>query len=344
MKSKRYLEFREKFLDTYIDAYNKKITLQWQEEWDERIKLIQRQIETVISNIIIIQQHTPVKIGCIQISLLLSSLESGHPELMYEVYDAGKEFGMLLYAQTFQTNWFLADWEETKHQIEDKIIELNWQAYLGEEEVKAFFYENINLVLAFTVFAIKYEFKDFMTYKGAEQLEITEGFYLSMGEYRGWKNILYCCVESKDILQQGIEKAFSYMRFSECHYKERRLAGLKLAHTEFRKCVFLKMTFYEVDLQDADFEECVFRECVFDKCLLNGTQFRNCDMQRIEWIENQMRSGPVMDKDGGQDVFRPTVYNKCLLHKHIFKKNVIAGSLRISCDEEEVANIENEIL
>lgn len=344
MKSKKYLEFREKYLDTYIVAYNEKLTLQWQEEWDKRIKLIQGQIEKVISNIVTIQQQIPVEIGCIQISLLLSSIESGHPELMYEVYDARMEFGTLLYAQTFQADWFLADWEEVKQQIKDKIVELKWQEYLGEEAVKAFFYENINIVLASVAFALKYEFKDFMKYKGAEQLEIIDGFYLSLGEYRGWKNILYRYVESKDILQQGLEKEFSYMKFLECHYREKRLASFKLAHATFEKCVFLNMTFHEVDFRDANFEDCVFRECVFEKCLLNGTEFKQCDMQRVDWIENQMRSGPVVDEDGGQDVFRPTVFDRCILHKHTFRKNVIEGSLRVSCDEEEVENIENEIL
>ncbi len=344
MKSKKYLEFREKYLDTYNTAYNEKLTSLWQEEWDKRIQLMKKQIEAVISNLVVIQQQIPVEIGCIHVSLLLSSIESGHPELMYEVYDEGMELGTILYAQTFQADWFLAEWEETKQQIQDKIKELNWQRYLGDEEVKALYYEDINMTLISLAHALKYEFTDFMTYQGAEQLKMAEGFYLSIGEYRGWRKILYRYVEMRDILQQGLEKEFAHMRFHECQYRDRRLASFNLANTRFEKCVFLKMTFHEVDFRDADFEDCVFRECIFERCLLNGTVFEKCDMQRIEWNENQMRSGVVTDEDGGQDVYRPTFFVKSILHKHNFYRNVIAGCLKLACDEDEVTEIENEIL
>lgn len=344
MKSKKYLEFKETYLDKYNVFYNEQIMTQWNNEWNKRIKVIRDQLEIVIGNIVKLQKQVPIEIGCIQISLLLSSIRTGHPELMYEVYDGGRELGVLLYAQTFQTDWFIADWSETKQQIEDKIVELNWRSYLGEEAVEAMFYENINIILASLAYSFKYEFKDFMTYQKANQLVITDGFYLSFGEYRGWKKILYQYVDPKDILQQGLEKDFSYMRFSECHYRERRLAGFRLDNTRFEKCVFLKMTFHDVDFRDADFEECVFRECVFEKCLLNGTVFESCDMQRIGWNENQMKCGAIVDEKGEQDIYRPTFFVKCILHKHNFKKNIIAGCLKFACDEEEVIDTENEIL
>lgn len=344
MKSKKYIEFKEKYLEQCDAVYGEKLMAQWQEEWEKRIKLIKGQIEIVIANMVQIQQQAPIEIGCIQISLLLSSIEAGKPELMYEVYDAGMELGTLLYAQSFQTDWFIPDREEEKNQIRDRIKELNWQSYLGEEEIKALFFENINMILVSLSHALKYEFDDFMTYSGADKLKVVDGFYLSIGEYRGWRKILYCYVETKDILQQGLEKEFSYMRFKDCHYRDRRLAGFQLAHTKFEKCVFLKMTFHEVDFSDADFEECVFRECVFERCQLNGTVFEQCDMQRVEWKENQMKSGAVKHEEGGTDIYRPTCFVKCILHKHNFIKNVIAGCLTIACDEEEVINTENEIL
>lgn len=344
MKSKKYLEFREKYLDTYNTAYNEKLISQWQGEWDKKIQTIKKQIEIVISNLLVIQQQLPVKIGCMNISLLLSSIESGHPELIYEVYDEGMEIGNLLYAQIFQADWFLTVWEETKQQIQNKIKELNWDKYLGEEEVKALYYEDINMTVISLAHAIKYEFTDFMSYKGAEQLDVAEGFYLSIGEYRGWRKILYRYAKTVDILQQGLEKEFSYMRFYECQYCDRRLANFNLSNTRFEKCIFLKMTFHEVDFRDADFKECVFRECIFERCLLNGTVFEKCDMQRIEWKENQLRSGAVTDEEGGMDIYRPTFFVKSILYKHNFYRNIVAGCLKLACDENEVTEIENEIL
>ena len=344
MKSKKYLEFREKHLEKYNAYYNEYLMAQWNSEWNERLRKMRNQLETVIANVVALQQQVPIEIGCIQISLLLSSIQTGHPELMYEVYDAGMEFGTLLYAQTFQTDWFIADWTETRKKIENEIKKLNWQSYLGKEEISAMFYENIDIILASLTYMLKYEFKDFMTYKKAEQLVTTDGFYLSMGEYRGWKRVLYQYVEPKDILQQGLDKEFSYMFFSECHYKEKRLAGFRLDNTRFEKCVFLKTIFHRIDFRDADFKECIFRECVFENCILNGTVFEECDMQRIEWNENQIKSGAIVDEEGNQDIYRPTLFVKCILHKHDFKKNIIAGCLKIACDEEGIVDIENEIL
>lgn len=343
MKTEKYMEFKEKYLPEYDAVFFSKMQEILKLRGKELQQTMKEQIEQVISNMVAIQKQVPVEVGCIQISLLLSSIYTGKTELMYEVYDGSKELGKLLYAQAFQVDWLLPDWEDEKAQIQQKIKGLNLQHYLSEEAVNTLLFEKVDNMILLLVFALKYDYRDFMSYKKADELLVVDGFYLSIGEYRGFQKVLYQQVKEKDIFQERIETDFSFMKFNNCHYKEKRFVGHKLDNVNFENCVFLNTIFKEVDLQDAEFKNCVFRECVFEQCILNGCEFLGCDLQRIEWKANQLKSGLIMSEEKEPDICRPTAFVQCILHKHKFKENVMAGLVKFSCDEADIVEKENEI-
>lgn len=336
MKSKKYLEFKEKYLEECIAACINEYDNQWRQQIEELKKEIRQQLKQVIANMIVIQEQVPVKVGCIQISLLASSLQKDCQEIMYEVYDDRMDFGKVLYAQTYQLEGLLPIWTEIKPQIEKKIAELNWQSYLGKAAVQALRFELIDTIIIALAYFLKYEFDDFMEGKNEKNLQKAKGFYLSAGEYRGWRKVLYQYTEVVDIFAQRHTKEFPFMRFLECHYVKKRFVSYKLPRTKFKNCVFKNTVFLETDLQDAEFEDCVFRECVFEKCLLNGCLFIGCDMQRIEWKENQMKKGLYINNGVIEDMFRESGFIESILYRNTFLENEMEDCIRISCDEKEI--------
>lgn len=311
------------------------------QEWNERLK---RQMERVLENIIAIQEKVPVEIGCIQVSLLLSSIDKGEPELMYEVYDSGMEFGTLLLAQTEPVDWLFTYWEELKEQIRTKIKELKWERYVREEAVKALMYEGVEGIILLLPYLFKYEYAQFSVFSLADKIQRTNLFYVSVGEYRGWKKICYQFVRAKDIFQELWDKDFSFMVFHQQRYQKKRFAGQLLTNAKFKHCIFLHTAFYDVDFMDALFENCVFRECTFTKCMLSGCEFRNCDMQRIEWTDNRTECGLLLEQGKVLDVCRPTGFYQCILHKHTWKKTNKSECLVQECDIEDMWEEDDEIL
>lgn len=344
MKSKKYLTFKENYLPGYYQEFYKQTCEMLESKKKEWNELLRKQMERVLQNITVIQESVPVKIGCIQVSLLLSSVEKGEPELMYEVYDSGMEFGTLLLAQTEPVAWLFTYWAELKKQILNKIKELKWERYLREEAVKALMYEGVDGIILMLPYLFKYEYEEFPDFFLAKKIQKENLFYVSIGEYRGWKKVCYQYAEPKDIFQEFLEKDFSFMVFQEQRYLKKRFAGQKLGNVRFQDCIFLNTTFYDVNFMDAIFENCVFRECMFMKCILSGCEFRNCDIQRIEWTENKTESGLILEQDKVIDVCRPTGFYQCILHKHRWKETNKTECVLESCDIEDMWEDEDEIL
>lgn len=344
MKSKKYTEFKDKYLSTFDDMFLNQMGDILKKQNEIIKNTMKNQLEQLIHHVVLIQNEVPIKIGCIQISLLLSSLQTQNPELMYEVYDEGKEFGTLLYAQTFQCNWLLPHWQEEMQQLKSKIAELKWQSYLGEGAVHALMWEKIDAVIQVFAISLKYDFDNFRTFKEADRLLKSDEFYLSIGEYRGWQKIVYCDKQEKDIFQERINKNFSYMRFPQRIYKDKLFGAFQLKSTRFDDCVFVDTVFNKANLQDAEFHNCVFRNCRFEECILNGCIFENCDLQRLEWKENQLKKGPVCVDNRVVDVCRPTMFIRCIIHNNYFQKNVLFECLKIECDEKDNVEENNEVL
>ncbi len=344
MKTKKYIEFRDNYLDYYDNIFFKNVG-EYIKTQGEKIKsTLRKQLEQVVGNVSVLQEQIPIEAGCIQISLLISSIDSDIPELMYEVYDSDKEFGRIIYTQTFGWDWIKQYWDTEKRQLENKIKELKQQAYLGTAAIEALMYEKVDSIIQLMAFSLKYDFGDFGSFRCVDKLLMADKFYLSIGEYRGWQKKLYCHVPEQDIFKERLEKEFSYMRFDECAYKEKRFVGLKLDCTRFCDCVFVDSVFKKVDFRDAQFINCVFRNCVFEQCSLNGCVFEQCDMQRIEWNENQMKNGAIEEDNRIMDICRPTTFLECVMHKHTFKANIIRNYLKLSCDEADIVEVDNEIL
>lgn len=336
MKSKKYLEFREKYLPECCRGFYEAVCGMLEEQKEARIAAQDQQLERVFYTVSAICREAPVEIGCIQMSLLLSSIEKGEPEFMYEVYDGGMDCGTLLFAQTGRADWVLPFWEALREQIQLKISELKWEGYLGAEAVNTLLYEGIDGLILTLAFTFKYDYFKFLpdALEGLENKK--EGFYLSFGEYRGWKKILYRYVKEKDIFQEPWEKEFSFMRFTGRKYQEKRFSGQKLDSSVFADCVFLNTVFSDVDFKDAVFKNCVFRECTFTGCRLSGCEFQGCDMQRIAWDKNKFVSGVMKAQGKLEDVCRKPGFYHTLMHKHTFKAADLKECEFDACDTGDV--------
>lgn len=336
MKSKKYLEFREKYLQECYRGFYEAVCSMLEEQKEVRIADWNQQLQQVLDAAAAICSEIPVEMGCIQISLLISSIEKNEPEFMYEVYDGGMDCGTLLFAQTVHADWVFPFWEELRERIEHKIRELKWEQYLGAEAVHTLMYEGVNGLILILAFTFKYDYFKFLPQAMQNIPNKKNGFFVSFGEYRGWKKILYQYVEEKDIFGESWEKEFSFMRFTDLKYEDKRFSGQKLDSAVFTDCVFLHTTFSHVDFKDAAFENCVFRECTFTGCRLSGCEFRRCDMQRIEWNKNQVISG-MMNKPGElEDVCRKPGFYHTLMHKHTFTATDLAEFELSACDIEDV--------
>lgn len=336
MKSKKYLEFKEKYLQECCLVFYEEVCSMLEEQKEVRIAAQNQQMKQVLDAADAICRGTPVEIGCIQMSLLLSSIEKNEPEFMYEVYDKDMDYGTLLFAQTARADWVLTYWKDLREWIEHKISELNWEQYLGAEAVHTLMYEGMEGLILILAFTFKYDYFQFLPQAMQNIANKKNGFFVSFGEYRGWKKILYQYVEEKDIFQESWEKEFSFMRFTDLKYEDKRFSGQKLDSAAFTDCVFLHTTFSDVDLKDAVFENCVFRECTFTGCRLSGCEFRRCDMQRIEWNKNLVRSGIMEKPEELEDVCRKTGFYQTLMHKHTFTATNLAECELSACDLEDV--------
>lgn len=336
MKSKKYTEFKTEYLPKIQTCYWEKTIPELVENYEKYSEILKGQMEHVLKNIMSIQEQAPVEVGCIQISVLISSISAGKPELMYEVYDLGMDFGKLLLAQTENASWLFQYWEEMKQNIEKQVIELNWQKYLGIEEQKALLYELAEGVMLTFTYIFKYFYERFPAFHNAMRILKSEDFYVSLGEYRGFKKLVYQEPVTVDIFQTFTRKDFSFMKFEDLKYEKKRFIGQKLQNARFHHCYFIHTDFRDVDFQDADFSECVFRECVFKNCILSGCKFTACDIQRVEWTDNDFTSGILMEGAMVKDFCREVVFKKSILHKNVFSGKVSKECMFMDCDTEEV--------
>lgn len=336
MKSKKYIEFKTEYFPKIQTDYWEKTIPGLLENYEKYSGILQRQMEHVLKNIVSLQGQVPVEIGCIQISVLISSISTGNPELMYEVYDSGMDFGKLLLAQTETASWLFQYWDAMQQDIEKKVIELNWQKYLGIEEQKALLYELTEGVMLIFTFVFKYFYERFPAFQNAGKILKSEDFYVSLGEYRGFKKLVYQEPVPKDIFQTFSRKDFSFMKFENLKYEKKRFIGQNLQNARFHHCYFINTDFQDVDFRDGDFLECVFRECVFKNCILSGCKFTACDIQRVEWTDNDFTSGILMEDGMVKDFCRVVVFDRSILHKNIFSGKVSEECLFMDCDTEEV--------
>lgn len=336
MKSEKYIEFEQTYLSEIYQRFYFDTIDYMNNEYGKLAGILTKQMENVLYMIVDLQKTVPVQVGCIQGSYLLSSLRNGKPEMMYEVYGEGKEFGTLLMARTESGAWLLPYWENLHNEIREKIRELHWECFLGEEEVKTFVLEGMISIFMYLPYKFKYLFREFESWAKALEIQTEADFYVSLGEYRGWRKILYMKRTTKDVFLEIQEKQFQFMNFKDCIYEEKRFLNKNFTSASFTKCLFLSCTFKGVDFTDCNMWDCVFRNCVFDNCVISGCEFEDCDMQRVEWKNCDFTSGVIMSKKGLKNICRNAGFYASVLHKHIFEHSDLAECIIKSCDEEDI--------
>ena len=208
-------EFEETYLPVMEEEFKQDTMDSVMEHHDSICKQLWKEMETTAKFAVKFQQQIPIPIGEIQISLLLTSLYLGKPQIGIAAYDMRGIYGNELFQIKYDASWLFTQWDKYRNKILQKIEELHVENYIHAEAVRQMMHKSIPFLTQSMCVLAKYPLREFEKLEAADELLVTDGFRLTIGGYRDWSRVLYAKRPQLDVFFHDSSESLYYCRFQE---------------------------------------------------------------------------------------------------------------------------------
>lgn len=322
MDNKYIQEFRENCYNTvtnnFFEKTNTSIVSNMKQIEDKFILMFEELFEEVCQ----FQENIPIEVGCIQVSLMYTSIYENNPKIRIEVYSSQGIFEESIYNTEIQADWLFVYWKEYETNLNEGIKKHHLERYIRKAAVKKLMAESIGMLIYLYVINIKYLFAYVNEWKSFESILKSEGFYISAGGYLDWQKVLYASVSEVDIFFNTASVPLYFQVQNDKVFKNKQFNHLNLQNSRFNRDTFDNCSFEQVDLSDCDFNQCTFQNVRFNHCKLYGMLLIDCELKGVT-IEQSEWSYVLKPDEKLRDVYR----NGQIIDSKINKMQMINSNL-----------------
>lgn len=307
-------EFKEQCLPKLQEEFHQKTQEAIISNIDVIKKKTSEQMETFVKLLNVFQKKLPLEIGMIQVSLLNTSLYLGKPQIAYTAYDEGGLMGRELLTMKRDADWLFTAWDEYKKALADEVEKLHCEQYVRVEGIRQMAWESLPFLQMCMYAATKYVFRDMERFSQFEDLLTADHFFVRVGAYMDWGQIVYLRETETDIFFDKFRKKFRFCQFSQFVYNQKDFAKMDLSSTLFKECEFVHCRFDEVDFCDARFIDCRFYHCSFKNVKLYGGTFERVTIKKTTFEDCKHVIDPDTSKpEDFRDIYKPLEMVDCIV-------------------------------
>lgn len=222
-----------------------------------------------------------MKVGQIGFSLLRTSIWEEKQLARIDVYDKNQITGKLLFSTTMDVSWLFSAWKSYRENIKKAVEKKGITRYVKEPVIDWLMESKVTELSVWLYFIFKYEFCDADLLEGYDMFEKQEYFYISVGEYQDWQNIVYAVVDNLD-LKQELERQPIFQKIEKTAYKGITFRNLNLSASRFSNCEFVQCKFIDCNLNDVRFRECRIDDVEIQGGSMYGAFFERCTIADLD--------------------------------------------------------------
>lgn len=269
-----------------------------------------------------VQQETGAVCSYLSISLLLSSVYMGTPQLQIDFFDETWFYGRPFYRHHVPADLFFSRWLAFTRQAEDE-----WyyrRSALRRTMIRTLYTGTLQQFVFSLACNLKYWLADLDMDEVLQGLVIKVPFHLTMGEYLGAQKPVYALLPEVDLLTSE-DDVLSLHRFERKIYRECMIGKRQLQLSRFIDCLFEPASFQHLDLRDTVFQNCRFHHVDFSEIKIAGSTWRNCIFEDCKF--RLVTAEAAMDGE----FYTPPLLDNCQF-KHVQIENCdLQGCILTDC-------------
>lgn len=226
------------------------------------------------------------KLGAVEnisISFLYTSLVSGQPSFLVEVYPSVCFLDNALVSREFPISWMFREWEEFLERVRQETGRQGMNTVIRMPYIRSKALGTARLAVQLMFTLIKYHFYEIEGLEAYQKLKKTQNFVLGFGEYYDWQKPLLIQKQEVDIFQCEKEEDLRFCRFSNKWYEQKKFLQLVLDDCRFTECTFTDCVLSDTSVKDARFLGCIFKNCELSQLLLQGARFDGCVFEQVNF-------------------------------------------------------------
>lgn len=281
--------------------------------------LAKKSIDAFLSELSLLQEKELVPpIESLQISFLHSSFFEKKLCFQLDAYDeigtmVGKkhlsqqviDISMETPLQTIEKKW--NQW--AKDELLDKIIT---PAYIESLLISV-----ISPVFRFFISKYRYPLEKNFSQSDIETLQLTDKFYVNLGQLNGWKKMIFALRPDRDLLDNKKESLWNFTQYKDKVYTNEVFDGLTISWAKFEHCTFEHCEIKNFSWTDCSFLHCTFHDVKFTDGILYGCFWKQsvilkCEFVVVDFFQTEEAQLTSMER------YRPSVMELCHMNASFF--------------------------
>lgn len=266
-----YITFQNEMLVHMVEAHK--------QDRKNYLNKVSLGITRIISEIKKLQNRLVCPIKCIQLSLMRYSILGGCPIIRIDAYGEGGILAGELITGEINISWPSIGLKELKEKL-----------LLEEQKDNCLYAADVDVLLSKTVDLIEYYFRETLRYEWKlveeivilQEIDKTDDFYVSVGEYMDKQEYMYVERSAIDIFFNEKKETLIYRTYKDAIYRDKQFNKLELEGARFINCVFDRTVWKYCSLIDCTFENCSFEKSRFEESDMRGCVFVRCTFYKIE--------------------------------------------------------------
>lgn len=208
------------------------------------------------------------------LSLLYTSVYFKRPQIRFDLYDEDWTVKEPLFTAYLDVPWLFSFWQEHYNDLQISAKELS--SRITSRYIKQSMWGSVRLLAYLIAQHFKYWSHYMVDDEAFDDLNKTSEFYITVGEYINWQDIVYAKLPFIDIFNCNINDSLEQRDFNECVYQHKQFDNLNLTGSRFYKCIFEESSFKNCVLNDCTFVDCHFKHNRLDTVQAYGITVRHC--------------------------------------------------------------------
>lgn len=225
------------------------------------------------------------KLESIQISLLRTSFFEEKLCFQMDAYDKqGSLIGKNYLCRQIET----ISMESTLKKICDTWIEWTKEQHvekvISEAYIESLLLSMMTPVFRYFISVYRYSFYELFAQSNVHQLQLSEDFYVNLGQLEGFQKMIYALRPDRDLLIQDKSALWNFTHYEKKVYQNEAFDGLTITWGIFRNCTFEHCEIKNFSWTDCEFHHCTFHDVHFSDGAFYGSQWKQCVILKCNFV------------------------------------------------------------
>ncbi len=266
------------------------------------------EVEKQLKRVAVFQQQKILpNVSYMSFSVLYTSVYFKRPQMRLDFYNKDWTVTEPLYTTYLDIKWLFSYWDYHYHELEKEAKKLDNN--ITERYIQQTMWQSVRLLTYLLSQRFKYWSYKLTQSMAFDMLGKNEEFFITVGEYLDWQDIVYATLPEIDIFDRNINDSLQQRDFFSQEYEKKIFINLDMSHSRFYNCIFKACTFENCILNDCILETCSFQDVDFINSTLYGITAKHTLWENITFKNSRL--GVEENEENLLEIYKPSEFIYC---------------------------------